>query len=175
MTQVLQQRCLPSNIAQQSYSVLRSDSSPATQSIDQLASHISDFSAVSEVDRHLDTGCPLPTFDLGPMLAPDQRPEAVDRLCQSVADCLRDTGCLVIRDPRVLAEDNMAFLDMMERYFAQSTAAKMKDSRPALHFQVSTNLPLRLTLWRHGGICCAVHMTLHIQCKVRHASRSACP
>lgn len=158
MTQVLQQRCLPTDMAQQPYSVFRSDRSPAAQSIDQLASHISDLSAVSGVDRVTNTDCPLPTFDLGPMLAPAHRLQAVDQLCQSVADCLRDTGCLVIRDPRVLAEDNKSFLDMMERYFSQSTAAKLKDSRPELHFQVSINLPLSLTLQRHGGICCAVHM-----------------
>ena len=136
MTQVLQQRCLSTGMAQQPYSGFRADRSPATQSTDQLASYISDLSAVSDVDRVMETGCPLPTFDLGPMLAPGHRPEAVNQLCQSVADCLRDTGCLVIRDPRVLAEDNMGFLDMMERYFAQSTSAKMKDSRPDLHFQV---------------------------------------
>lgn len=138
MMQVLQQRCLPTDMAQQPYAAFRSDRSPAIQSIDQLAPHISDLSAVSDVDRFVDTGSPLPTFDLGPMVAPGRRPEAVEQLCQSIADCLRDTGCLVIRDPRVLAEDNMAFLDMMERYFCQSTAAKMKDSRPDLHFQVST-------------------------------------
>lgn len=158
MTQVLQHRCLPADTVQQPYSVFRCDRSPATQSIDQLASHTTDLSAVSDVDRVMETGCPLPTLDLGPMLAPGHRPEAVDQLCQSVADCLRDTGCLVIRDPRVLAEDNMAFLNMMERYFAQSTAAKMKDSRPDLHFQVSTNLLPHLTFWKHAGSCCALHM-----------------
>lgn len=145
MTQVLQQRCLPTDMAQRPYPSFRSDRSPATQSLDQVAYHISDVSTVSGNNGVVDTGCPLPTFDLGPMLAPDHRPEAVEQLCQSVADCLRDTGCLVIRDPRVLAEDNMAFLDMMERYFAQSTAAKMQDSRPDLHFQVSTDLPLHVT------------------------------
>lgn len=66
-----------------------------------------------------------------------EQPENVEQLCQAVANCLHDTGCLVIRDPRVKAEDNMAFLDMMERYFAQSIATKMKDTRPELHFQVS--------------------------------------
>lgn len=142
MTQVLQQPCLPTDMAQRPYPTFRSDRSPATQSSDQVASHISDVSAASDNDRLVDTGCPLPTFDLSPMLALDHGLEAVEQLCQSVADCLRDTGCLVIRDPRVLAEDNMAFLDMMERYFAQSTAAKMEDSRPDLHFQVSKNLPL---------------------------------
>lgn len=166
MTQVLQQRCLPTDMAQRPYPAFRSDRSPATENTDQVAPHISDVSAASDNDRVVDTGCPLPTFDLGPMLASDHRLEAVEQLCQSVADCLRDTGCLVIRDPRVLAEDNMAFLDMMERYFAQSTAAKMQDSRPGLHFQVSIKLPFT----SHAGVCCALHCVW----KILSASHLAC-
>ncbi len=74
------------------------------------------------------------------MLGPeaDRSSDRVQQLCRAVANCLRETGCLVVRDPRVKAEDNKAFLDMMERYFAQSTAAKLKDTRPELHFQVSS-------------------------------------
>ncbi|DBB09053.1 TPA: hypothetical protein ACH3X3_007676 [Trebouxia sp. C0006] len=71
---------------------------------------------------------------LGPQA--DRSSDRVQQLCRAVANCLRETGCLVVRDPRVKAEDNKAFLDMMERYFAQSTAAKLKDTRPELHFQV---------------------------------------
>lgn len=144
MTQVLQQRCLPADMAQQPYPThsFRTNDPPADQSTGEVASHSGGLSAASDVDRICNSGSPLPTFDLAPMLAFErgQRSEAVEQLCQAVAACLRDTGCLVISDPRVKAEDNMAFLDMMERYFAQSTPAKMKDARPDLHFQVSTSL-----------------------------------
>lgn len=146
MTQVLQQRCLPTDMAQQPYAAhtFRTNNPPADQSTGEVASRTGGLSAASDVDRLSTSGSPLPTFDLAPMLAlerGDDRSEAVEQLCQAVATCLRDTGCLVISDPRVKAEDNMAFLDMMERYFAQSTAAKMQDTRPELHFQVSTKLP----------------------------------
>lgn len=89
---------------------------------------------------------PLPTFDLTPILNLSKAdrsagqaawPAHVQQLCQAVAKCLHDTGCLIVRDPRVKAEDNTAFLDMMERYFEQDTASKLEDSRPQLHFQVS--------------------------------------
>lgn len=89
---------------------------------------------------------PLPTFDISPMLqmADSDKsagqaawPVHVQQLCQALAKCLHDTGCLIIRDPRVNSEDNTAFLDMMERYFEQDTDSKLKDSRPELHFQVS--------------------------------------
>lgn len=144
MTQVLQQRCLPADMAQQRYPThtFRTKDPPASQNTGEVALHIGGLPAASDVDRICNSGSPLPTFDLAPMLALErgQQSEAVEQLCQAVATCLRDTGCVVISDPRVKAEDNMAFLDMMERYFAQSTAAKMKDARPDLHFQVSTNL-----------------------------------
>lgn len=144
MTQVLQQRCLPPDMAQQPHppQACHTNNLPAHLSVGERASCIGGLSAASDVDRVLNSGCPLPTFSLAPMLAlgHGERSEAVEQLCQAVATCLRETGCLVISDPRVKAEDNMAFLDMMERYFAQSTAAKMRDTRPDLHFQVSINL-----------------------------------
>ena len=61
---------------------------------------------------------------------------AVERLCRQVSDTLRETGVLVVRDPRVSYADNAAFLDMMELYFSQSHEAKMKDVRAELHYQV---------------------------------------
>ena len=54
-----------------------------------------------------------------------------------MARCLRDTGCLVIRDPRVNARDNQVFLDLMERYFEQPHEVKLQDARPAFHYQAS--------------------------------------
>ena len=131
-------------MAQQSYAIptFRPDSIRADQSTDQSPSGVSDLVAASSKEAVSNPDSPLPTFDLAPMLALSNgdQSETVQQLCQAIANCLRDTGCLVIRDPRVKIEDNMAFLDMMERYFAQSTAAKMKDTRPDLHFQVSVNM-----------------------------------
>jgi DNA-binding transcriptional regulator YbjK len=65
---------------------------------------------------------------------------AVERLCRQVSDTLRETGVLVVRDPRVSYADNAAFLDMMELYFSQSHEAKMKDVRAELHYQVRRRL-----------------------------------
>lgn len=41
-----------------------------------------------------------------------------------------------IRDPRVPAGDNDAFLDLMEAYFGRSDAQKAPDARPDLAYQV---------------------------------------
>ncbi|BBM98419.1 hypothetical protein MPTK1_1g13360 [Marchantia polymorpha subsp. ruderalis] len=57
-------------------------------------------------------------------------------LCQEVANCLRDTGALVIRDPRCTTEDNDRFLDMMEKYWSQSDAFKRQQERPDVFYQV---------------------------------------
>ena len=142
MSQVLQPRYVPDDITQQQYHghSVRSDASAAKPSTDQSASGVGSYFIASNIEPSIDSHTPLPTFDLGPMLAlTDSRmPKSVQQLCQAVANCLRDTGCLVVRDPRVKVEDNLAFLNMMERYFAQSTAVKMKDTRPDLHFQVRT-------------------------------------
>lgn len=56
--------------------------------------------------------------------------------CEQVAACLRETGALVVRDPRCSTEDNDRFLDMMERYFGQASTLKRKQERPHLHYQV---------------------------------------
>ena len=58
-----------------------------------------------------------------------------------MAKCLSETGCLIIRDPRVGKCDNETFLDLMESYFEQADEVKMQDARPALHYQVPC--PLR--------------------------------
>lgn len=57
-------------------------------------------------------------------------------LCQHVAACLRDTGALVVRDPRCIAQDNDTFLDLMEEFFQKSDEFKKEQERPLLHYQV---------------------------------------
>jgi hypothetical protein len=76
----------------------------------------------------------------------------VARLCAEVAESLRSTGCVVVRDPRVAAADNARFLDMMERYFAQDAELKMAQARPELHYQVRDSAaPLEWT--HHPSVC----------------------
>ena len=40
-----------------------------------------------------------------------------DKECKKVAEALEKYGCLIIKDPRVNAEQNNKFLDQMEHFF----------------------------------------------------------
>ena len=72
----------------------------------------------------------LPVVDLSVFLsAADVADPAVQDACRQVADSLRATGALLVRDPRVAAEDNSRFLDLLEQYFGQSHDAKLEDVR----------------------------------------------
>ncbi|XP_073010315.1 uncharacterized protein [Typha latifolia] len=62
--------------------------------------------------------------------------EEIRALCEVVSGSLRDTGALLVKDPRCSAEDNDRFLDMMERYFERSEEFKRLQERPHLHYQV---------------------------------------
>ncbi|WCJ18974.1 2-oxoglutarate (2OG) and Fe(II)-dependent oxygenase superfamily protein [Euphorbia peplus] len=57
-------------------------------------------------------------------------------LCQEVSRILRDTGALVVKDPRCTAHDNDRFIDMMEKYFEKPPDFKRLQERPQLHYQV---------------------------------------
>ena len=80
----------------------------------------------------------LPVFDLTACLEDGSSlsSAALAPFCEAVAACLENTGCLVVRDPRVGTAEADAFLDLMERYFGQPDAAKMPDVHPELHYQV---------------------------------------
>ena len=79
----------------------------------------------------------LPLFDLSGFLVARDSPSAEqNRFCTEVASCLQQTGCLIVRDPRVSPEQSDCFLDMMERYFSQPPDLKMPDVHPELHYQV---------------------------------------
>jgi len=56
--------------------------------------------------------------------------------CQLLAQTLKETSCLIIKDPRVSEEDNNKFLDMMERYYDLPHETKMKDVHPELSYQL---------------------------------------
>ncbi|GBF95212.1 2-oxoglutarate (2OG) and Fe(II)-dependent oxygenase superfamily [Raphidocelis subcapitata] len=85
-------------------------------------------------------GDPLPSFDLVPLVGLDLsdgvKSDAVRELCTGIADCLHETGCLIVRVPGVDEADNDAFLDLVESYFGQSDEAKMQDTRPQFSYQV---------------------------------------
>ncbi|KAE8038197.1 hypothetical protein FH972_010729 [Carpinus fangiana] len=57
-------------------------------------------------------------------------------LCREVSRVLRETGALLVKDPRCTAEDNDRFIDMMEQYFERPAEFKRLQERPALHYQV---------------------------------------
>ena len=84
----------------------------------------------------------LPVVDLAPYLeiaaagGADRVTEEIGETCAAVSRILRETGALVVKDPRCSTEDNDRFIDMMERYFEQSDAAKRLQERPHLHYQV---------------------------------------
>ena len=82
----------------------------------------------------------LPVFDLGPFLerASGGRPmdEEILKQCKDMADCLRDTSALVVKDPRCPSSDNSKFIDMMEKYYAQPLEDLKPDERPHYHYQV---------------------------------------
>jgi len=56
--------------------------------------------------------------------------------CNSLAETLKKTSCLIIKDPRVTEADNNRFLDMMERYYRLPHDIKMKDVHPELSYQL---------------------------------------
>jgi isopenicillin N synthase-like dioxygenase len=86
----------------------------------------------------------LPVVDLTAFLAGDASDPAVQDACRAVAECLRDTGALIVRDPRVNAQDNSRFLDMVEAYFGQPHEEKLADVHPELSYQARA-VCLRLT------------------------------
>ncbi|PNW74125.1 hypothetical protein CHLRE_13g586400v5 [Chlamydomonas reinhardtii] len=85
----------------------------------------------------------LPVFDIGSVLG--KHPESYSAedfaLCKGVAECLHQTGCLIVHDPRVPADMNDQFLDLLERYFGQPTERKLEDCRPSLDYQVGATPP----------------------------------
>ncbi len=91
----------------------------------------------SSAQQDLQAAPGLPLFDLSEFLLARDGPSAEqDTFCEEMASCLQQTGCLIVRDPRVSSEQSDCFLDMMERYFSQPTELKMPDVHPELHYQV---------------------------------------
>ncbi|KAI0756754.1 Clavaminate synthase-like protein [Daedaleopsis nitida] len=81
----------------------------------------------------------LPIVDLDIFLSsPDS--QAASRECKKVADALISYGALLLRDSRVSEDDNAAFLDLLEDYFAQPEQVLKQDERPELGYQVGVTL-----------------------------------
>ncbi|KDP43434.1 hypothetical protein JCGZ_16721 [Jatropha curcas] len=59
-------------------------------------------------------------------------------LCKEVSRILRETGALVVKDPRCSAEDNDRFIDMMEKYFERPPEYKRLHERPQSHYQIGS-------------------------------------
>ena len=88
----------------------------------------------------------LPVIDLAPFLqfsaksSGDSAEEKLDHklknLCSEVSRTLRETGALLVKDPRCSAGDNDRFIDMMEEYFEKPDDFKRLQERPYLHYQV---------------------------------------
>jgi isopenicillin N synthase-like dioxygenase len=66
----------------------------------------------------------------------DSKSEAAVADCKKLAETLRLTSCLIIKDPRVTEEDNNRFLTMMERYYELPHEVKMRDVHPELSYQL---------------------------------------
>ncbi|KAE9463005.1 hypothetical protein RHGRI_001188 [Rhododendron griersonianum] len=93
----------------------------------------------------------LPVIDLAPYLevsskssgnCRDEEEEELEldpelkTLCCEVSRTLRETGALLVKDPRCSANDNDRFIDMMENYFERPQDFKRRQERPHLHYQV---------------------------------------
>ncbi|KNA04713.1 hypothetical protein SOVF_197110 [Spinacia oleracea] len=82
----------------------------------------------------------FPVIDLEPYLELERsgngNSDEMKRLCMEVSRTLKETGALLVKDPRCSAQDNDRFLDMMENYFQQPPDFKRLQERPLLHYQV---------------------------------------
>lgn len=95
----------------------------------------------------------LPVIDLAPYLtasselasgSPIDFSPQLTSLCEEVSRTLKETGALLVKDPRCPAEDNDRFIDMMERFFQKPTEFKRLHARPNLHYQVKLQFDLSM-------------------------------
>ena len=77
----------------------------------------------------------LPVFDLGPFLEKcvvkgEDVDEELKKQCVALAQCLKDTSALVVKDPRCPSHDNATFLNMLEKYYAQPGESRSSSRSP---------------------------------------------
>ncbi|OLN87216.1 hypothetical protein CCHL11_03644 [Colletotrichum chlorophyti] len=82
----------------------------------------------------------LPIIDLDVFLNQPRDSPAVREECEKAAKALITYGALVLHDSRVTESDNVAFLDLLEDYFAQPVEEIKKDERPELSYQIGVTL-----------------------------------
>ncbi|KAL8262449.1 hypothetical protein R6Q59_023798 [Mikania micrantha] len=88
----------------------------------------------------------IPVIDLTPYVDPSSGKFSCDEIlhpelktvCSEVSRILKETGALLVRDPRCSTEDNDRFIDMMEKYFEQPDEVKRVQERPHQHYQVGS-------------------------------------
>lgn len=107
-----------------------------------FSSQISDFLSVIFLADQA-AGMDLPVIDLSHYLAASTAAHdselgdsRLTALCAEVSRTLRETGALLVKDPRCSADDNDRFIDMMEKYFECPSEFKFLQERPHLHYQV---------------------------------------
>lgn len=82
----------------------------------------------------------LPIIDLRPHLF-GASPREQQRQEKKLRNALKRYSAVLVRDPRVSQKDNARYLDLLERYFAQSPKALKEDERPDLDFQRGVSPP----------------------------------
>ncbi|KAI1336360.1 hypothetical protein F5Y15DRAFT_204579 [Xylariaceae sp. FL0016] len=82
----------------------------------------------------------LPIIDLDVFLSSPRDSPATQAECAKAARALITYGALVLHDSRVAEEDNVAFLDLLEDYFAQPAEVLRRDERPDLGYQIGVTL-----------------------------------
>lgn len=82
----------------------------------------------------------LPVIDLAIFLQEPRSSPRFQQECQRAADALITYGALILHDPRVSEDDNSAFLDLLEDYFAQPDDILRRDERPELGYQIGVTL-----------------------------------
>lgn len=82
----------------------------------------------------------LPVVDLDIFLSQPVHSEVALAECKKAAHALITYGALIVHDSRVSEDDNAAFLNLQEDYFAQSEAALKEDERPEIGYQVGVTL-----------------------------------
>ena len=80
----------------------------------------------------------LPIVDVSAWLNRATAPTAAAEEAKRVAAALHEWGVVIVRDARATEQDNDNFLDLMERYYAQTEEARAADVRKELHYQVGT-------------------------------------
>ncbi|KAI1827523.1 hypothetical protein F4861DRAFT_536090 [Xylaria intraflava] len=86
-----------------------------------------------------ETAMDLPIIDLDVFLTAPDSPAAHEESLKA-ARALIIYGALILHDSRVSESDNIAFLDLLEDYFAQPDELLKEDERPELGYQVGVTL-----------------------------------